>query len=200
MFVQSSSGPEWISFPRPVTAIGNGLLAKLSLQAAGRPTNKNAVESRWSILATKVHSNVCKASARYKSDISKGRSSKFQSTSAHGVRGIQGHVQTERAEISCAKTSPCTERSFVIITMRANKSFMRRSRTGITMMTLESEILPTKKTREKSSLKTRNQKGKGGVGRSGTKKQKATVPPSPTRPSLKLLIPTRVFLDVSVPL
>jgi len=69
VIVQPSSGPEWKSFPKPVTAIGTGLLAKLALIAAGRPTNNNSVESRWSLLTNKYHGNVRKASAMYMSDI-----------------------------------------------------------------------------------------------------------------------------------
>jgi hypothetical protein len=94
VIVQSSAGPEWTSFPKPVTAIGKGLLAKVSLQAAGRPTNYNGVKSRWSLLRTKFHSNVRIASARYMSDIfSKGQSYKFHSTPAPGVRSIRGRIQ-----------------------------------------------------------------------------------------------------------
>ena len=67
--VQPSSGPEWKSFPKPVTAIRTGLLAKLALIAAGRPTNINSVESRWSLLTTKFHGNVRNAGPMFMSDV-----------------------------------------------------------------------------------------------------------------------------------
>jgi hypothetical protein len=67
--VQPSSGPKWISFPKPVTAIGDGRLAKLALLAGARPTNNNSVESRWSLLTNRYHAMVRRSGARYMSDI-----------------------------------------------------------------------------------------------------------------------------------
>jgi hypothetical protein len=162
VIVQPSAGPEWTSFPKPITTIAKGLLAKLSVQAAGRPTNNNGAESRWCLLTTKFHSNVRNASARHMSDFFEKDNPKIPIyVSTWSQRNSRTY--TVKAEGSCVKTIPSTKRSFVIITRRANESFMQRSRPWITLMTLELEILPTKKTREKSSLKTRNQKGEGGV-------------------------------------
>jgi hypothetical protein len=67
--VQPSAGPKWISFPKPVTAIGDGRLAKLALLAGARPTNNNSVESRWSLLTNRYHAMVRRSGARYMSDI-----------------------------------------------------------------------------------------------------------------------------------
>jgi hypothetical protein len=67
--VQPSSGSKRNWFPKPVTAIGDGRLARLALLAGARPTNNNSVESRWSLLTNRFHGMVRNARAEYMSAI-----------------------------------------------------------------------------------------------------------------------------------
>lgn len=67
--VEQSSGLKRKWFPKPVTAIRNGRLARLALLAGARPTNNNSIESRWSLLTNRYHAMVRKAGAQYMSAI-----------------------------------------------------------------------------------------------------------------------------------
>jgi hypothetical protein len=67
--VQPSSGSKRNWFPKPVTAIGDGRLARLALLAGARPTNNNSVESRWSLLTNRFHGMVRNSRAQYMSAI-----------------------------------------------------------------------------------------------------------------------------------